>query len=224
MSGPVPANRSRQNRSSRSTIVARASPGRSSTLPIAGDRLARSCTHASSLRLDPLHQQFDPAAGGLVREDSRIDYARIVEDQQVAGTQQIRQVRESRGPRAALRRRAAAGCRSRDGAGTCAISSGGRSNAKSASVYEGMGNGGGGTGPAARESATEKDDPGVARQTGARSRNRTDMTLRPRDFESLASTNFAIRAALPKRGAATCTASAHPRAALSFETRPFRSN
>ena len=34
----------------------------------------------------------------------------------------------------------------------------------------------------------------IERRVGARTRTRTGMTLRPRDFKSLASTNFAIRA------------------------------
>ena len=93
-------------------------------------RLAGAHLRQCPIRTDgALEKNLDPSAGRLGAVQARGDHARVIEDQQVAWTQQRWQVGEMPGP---------AGCRSlpstdrsrladRAGNGACAISSGGSS-------------------------------------------------------------------------------------------------
>ena len=60
-------------------------PGRSGLL-------ARACTSALCDIERPLQQQLDLAAGILEREQARGNHARVVEDQQIAGRDELRQI------------------------------------------------------------------------------------------------------------------------------------
>ena len=93
----------------RATTRARAAPGSSISPPGCGLWLARRCTSARRGAEHALEQQLDAPAGRLAPEHARRQHARVVEDEQVAGAQQLRQVGEHADRRwRPLRRRARA--------------------------------------------------------------------------------------------------------------------
>ena len=69
-----------------------APPRLCSGMPGRSGLLARACTSASAAVERPLEQQLHLAAGFLEREQARGNHARVVEDQQVAGRDELRQI------------------------------------------------------------------------------------------------------------------------------------